>query len=162
MRRFIGFGVAALLLAACNQPAQQVPADAAETTAPEVAVPVEAPVAQTPAPAADNPDFPAGFQPSFGYSIRSRKVEDATNGQSPVRKLVIEFKQGDALTVDKQIEELLLAKGYKRYKTFERGDDLVGDYGNSGKRITVTTTPANGKLKLAEDSLGTVYFVWTE
>ena len=56
----------------------------------------------------------------------------------------------------------LIGKGYKRYKTIERGTDLVGDYGNNGKRITVTTSPANGALQLSEGALGTVYFVWKD
>ncbi|MFC3551478.1 hypothetical protein ACFOLC_10705 [Lysobacter cavernae] len=159
MRRFIGLVAAALFLTACNQPAQQAPAD---STAADAAVPVDSPTVQAAAPAAYNPDFPTGFVPAFKYSIRSRSVEDAAGGKQ--RRLVIEYKDGDAPAIDKQIEELLAAKGYKRYKTFERGDDLVGDYGKSGKRITVTTTPANDnlKMKLAADSLGTVYFVWQE
>lgn len=153
MRRFIGLGVSALLLSACNQPAQ-APVD---TAAPSVDAPT---VQDAAAPVSYNRDFPTGIQPPFEYSIRSRKVEEAEGG--PVRKLVIEFKQGDAATVDKQIEELLVGKGYKRYKTLERGDEVVGDYGNQGKRITVTTTPANGVLQLAEGSQGTVYFVWKD
>lgn len=153
MRRFIGLGIAALLLSACNQPSQ-APGDTAPPTA-------EAPTVQDAvAPAPYNQDFPTGMEPPFAYSIRSRKVEGAEGG--PLRKLVIEFKEGDAATVDRQIEELLTGKGYKRYKTLTPGQDIVGDYGNKGKRITVTTTPADGRLQLAEGSLGTVYFVWND
>lgn len=156
MRRFIGLVAAALLLTACNEPSQQVPAG---TSAADAAVPSDSPTVRAPA---ENPDFPAGLAPMFKYSIRSRSAEDRAEGK--LRRLVIEFKDGDARSVDKELEDLLAAKGYKRYKTFERGADLVGDYGNVGKRITVTTTPVNDnlKIKLAADSLGTVYFVWHE
>ena len=152
MRRLVLVGLAALALAACNQPAPQTAEQpAAQAAAPQAATqPAAAPVS--------NPDFPEGLQPPFPYKIRSRKTEDTPNGQ--VHKLVIEFKQGDRATVDKQIEDLLVAKGYRRYKNFEQGDGLVGDYGNNGKRVTVTTSPADGKLALEPDSLGTVYFVW--
>ena len=100
--------------------------------------------------------------PNFrqGSSRRSKKTEESPEG--PVRKLVIEFKQGDITTVDKQIEELLTGKGYRRYKSLQQGEGLVGDYGNQGRRVTVTTNPANGQLALDADSLGTVYFVWKE
>ncbi len=157
MRRIIGLSIAALLLVACNQPAQQAPVD---TAAGNAAAPVDSPALQGATTATYNPDFPTGFVPTFKYSIRSRTAEDVPGGK--LRRLVIEFKDGDARSVDKQLEDLLAAKGYKRYKTFERGDDLVGDYGNVGKRITVTTTRVNDKLQLAADSLGTVYFVWQE
>ncbi|QNP41430.1 hypothetical protein [Lysobacter solisilvae (ex Woo and Kim 2020)] len=154
MRRIVVLGLASLVLVACNQTAQQPPADT-QSVASAVAQP-EAPAAVP----AVNPDFPTGFEPPFGYKIRSRKTEESPEG--PVRKLVIEFKQGDVATVDKQIEELLTAKGYRRYKSFQQGEGLVGDYGNQGRRVTVTTNPANGQLALAADSLGTVYFVWKE
>lgn len=149
MRRLVFAGLATLALAACNQTAPK-PAEPSATTAPQAST--------QPATQAANPDFPEGLQPPFPYKIRSRKTDDAPNG--PVHKLVIEFKQGDKVAVDKQIEDLLVAKGYRRYKTFEQGDGLVGDYGSNGKRVTVTTSPADGKLALDPDSLGTVYFVW--
>jgi hypothetical protein len=152
MRRIVVLGLASLVLVACTQTAQP-PADSAQPVASTAAQP-EAPVA------AVNPDFPTGFEPPFTYKIRSRKTEESPEGA--VRKLVIEFKQGDVATVDKQIEELLTAKGYRRYKSFKQGEGLVGDYGNQGRRVTVTTNPANGQLALAADSLGTVYFVWKE
>lgn len=158
MRRFIGLGIAALLLTACNMPEQAPANDSAVQGA--AAAPADSPTLQAAAPAKYNPDFPTGFQPPFAYSVRSRAVEDSADGQ--IHRLVIEYKQGDTPTVDKQLEELLVAKGYKRYKTLERGEELVGDYGNSGKRITVTTAPSKGNLKLGDGSLGTVYFVWKD
>lgn len=154
MRRIVVLGLASLALVACSQTEQQPAADTQPTASA---------VVQTEPPAAApsfNPDFPTGFEPPFAYKIRSRKTDDSPDG--PVRKLVIEFKQGDVATVDKQIEDLLVAKGYRRYKTFQQGESLVGDYGNQGDRVTVTTSPANGQLALAADSLGTVYFVWKE
>lgn len=153
MRRIVFLGLAALILVACDQQAQQPPADAQ---------PVASAAAQTETPAipASNPEFPTGFEPPFAYKIRSKKTEESSEG--PVRKLVIEFKQGDVTTVDKQIEELLTVKGYRRYKSLQQGEGLVGDYGNQGRRVTVTTNPANGQLALDADSLGTVYFVWKE
>lgn len=153
MRRIAVLVLASLVLVACNQTEQQPSADA-QPVAPVASQP------ETPAAPAFNPDFPTGFEPPFTYKIRSRKTEDSPEG--PVRKLVIEFKEGDVATVDKQIEELLTAKGYRRYKSLEQGESLVGDYGNQGRRVTVTTSPANGQLALAADSLGTVYFVWKE
>lgn len=153
MRRIVFLGLAALILVACDQTAQQPSAD----TQP-VAANVTPPA--TPAAPAHNPDFPTGFEPPFAYKIRSRKTEESPEGL--VRKLVIEFKQGDITTIDKQIEELLTAKGYRRYKSLQQGEGLVGDYGNQGRRVTVTTSPANGQLALDADSLGTVYFVWKE
>lgn len=152
MRRIVFLGLAALILVACDQAAQQ-PSTDAQPVATNVTPPA------TPVVPAHNPDFPTGFEPPFAYKIRSRKTEESPEG--PVRKLVIEFKQGDITTVDKQIEELLTAKGYRRYKSLQQGEGLVGDYGNQGRRVTVTTSPANG-LALDADSLGTVYFVWKE
>lgn len=153
MRRIVVLGLASFVLVACDQAAQQPPA---------ASQPVASTVAQPEALAVPtvNPDFPTGFEPPFAYKIRSRKTEDSPDG--PVRKLVIEFKQGDVATVDKQLEELLTAKGYRRYKTLQQGEGVVGDYGNQGRRVTVTTSPSNGQLALDADSLGTVYFVWKE
>lgn len=151
MRRIVVLGLASLMLAACNQTAQPPAADS------QSAAPAQP---QAPAAPAVNPDFPTGFEPTFAYKIRSRKTDETPEG--PVRKLVIEFKEGDVASVDKQIEALLTAKGYRRYKNFQQGEGLVGDYGHQGHRVTVTTNPANGQLALAPDSLGTVYFVWKE
>ena len=56
---------------------------------------------------------------------------------------------------------MLIAQGFKRYKSEASHGTLVGDYGKTGHRVTTTTTPAeNSKIKLASDSAGTVYFVW--
>lgn len=108
-------------------------------------------VASTPAPS----DFPEGIVPAFPYKIRSK----AADGE--VRKMVVEFKAGDVTTVDKQLESLLVSKGYKRYKTQTNPDGgVVGDYGASNnRRVTVTTSSGNG-LTLADGSLGIVYFIW--
>lgn len=146
-----------MALAACNQAA---PPPASTAAADQVPPPAVAPVPEAPVAAASNPEFPAGFEPSFPYKIRSKKSEDAADGV--LRKLVIEFKQGDVATVDRQLEESLVAKGYRRYKNFPQGDALVGDYGKDGHRVTTTTTPANGQLQLDPDSLGTVYLVWKQ
>ncbi|WP_296250148.1 hypothetical protein [uncultured Stenotrophomonas sp.] len=156
MRRIYGICMFTLVLAACNGPAT------APVATPSEANPAaDAPTVQSDAASANyNRDFPEGLQMPFEYTIRSRKVEEVDG--AVLRKLVIEFRQGDAPTVDKQVEELLVAKGYKRYKTLERGNDLVGDYGSDGKRVTVTTTPVGGSLQLAEGSLGTIYFVWKD
>jgi hypothetical protein len=151
MRGYLWIGVMAVALAACNR-TEPTPAPAAQPTA-------QTPAPATPAPAA-NPEFPTGFEPPFTYKIRSKKTEPAADGN--LRRLVIEFKQGDVATVDKQIETALIAQGYRRYKTLNEGDAVVGDYGNNGKRVTVTTSPSDGKLVLEPDSLGTVYFVWKE
>lgn len=152
MHRLVILGLAALALVACSQTEPQ----------PSASQPATSTAAQpdTPAAAQVNPEFPTGFEPPFAYTIRSKKTEASVDG--PLRKLVIEFKEGDVAMVDQQIEELLTAKGYRRYKSFQQGKGLVGDYGNQGHRVTVTTSPANGQLALAPDSLGTVYFVWKE
>lgn len=145
----------AIALTACNQAAPPSAEPTVDQAAPSVATPEPAPVQAT-----SNPEFPAEFEPSFPYKIRSKKSEETADGV--LRKLVIEFKAGDVLEVDRQLEQLLVAKGYRRYKNFPQGDAVVGDYGKDGHRVTTTTTPSNGQLQLDPDSLGTVYFVWKQ
>lgn len=99
--------------------------------------------------------FPAAIQPSFPYKIRSQKVE--SDGR---HKLVIEFKTGTVASTDKAVEQLLVSKGYSRSKSLKRNDGMFGDYGKNGSRVSVTTNPADGRLNLAPDSIGSVYFVW--
>lgn len=147
MHRYAYLCLAMFMLAACSQTSNQATADGSPAQA---ATPATQPVA--------NEAFPTGLEPPFAYKIRSRKNEETPSGT--VHALVIEFKQGDVATVDKQLERILLAKGYSRYKNISQGDSLVGDYGKDGQRVTITTSPANGKLKLDPDSHGTVYFVW--
>lgn len=147
MNRYLCLGLISVMLAGCNQSAQQSAAPTGQSAAS-----VQTSGVKT---AITNPDFPTGFEPPFAYRIRSRKIEDDGS-----RKLFIEFKQGDVATVDKQIETILLAKGFRRYKTIDQNGSLVGDYGNAGKRVTVTVNPSIGKPQLDADSLGTVYFIW--
>lgn len=150
MRNAILLGLLLCMLAACKPEGQQ------NSSAPVAAESV-APIAEAPA---FNPEFPLGLEPTFAYKIRSKSVEEAPDGR--LRRLVIEYKQGDVAFIDKAIEAQLLAKNYRRYKTLDQDGGTIGDYGNSGHRITVTTSPDNGKLELAEGSLGTVYLVWKE
>lgn len=155
MRNPILLGLLLCMLAACKPEGQQ---DSPAPVEAEPVAPVVEEVAQ-PAPSF-NAEFPLGLEPTFAYKIRSKGVEETPDGR--LRKLVIEYKQGDVALIDKAIEAQLLAKNYRRYKTFDQDGATVGDYGNSGHRVTVTTSPANGKLQLADGSLGTVYFVWKE
>lgn len=147
MRRYAFLGLAMFMLVACSQTSDQSAAE--HSTAHAVASATQP---------AFNQAFPASLEPPFAYKIRSRKTEETPNGT--VHKLVIEFKQGDVATVDKQLEKILIDKGYHRYKRFSQGNGIVGDYGKDGQRVTITTSPVNGNSKLAPDSQGTVYFVW--
>lgn len=116
-------------------------------------------VAKTEKPSKSHFSLPDGIEPSFSYKVRSKSVAAAPFGQ--VQKMVIEFKKTDAKTVDSELENMLVAKGFKRYRSEASNGALIGDYGKTGHRVTTTATPAeNSKLKLAEDSAGTVYFVW--
>jgi hypothetical protein len=154
MRKLIYLALSASVLAACSAPTPPATQSTTTAEAPTVQAEVAGAAAQ-----AFNPDFPEGVAPGFKYKIRSRKTEATADGQ--LRKLVIEFKEGDLASIDAKVQALLEAKGFKRYKTLEQGAERVGDYGKPGRRVTVTTTPS-GAMKLDPDSLGTVYFVWTE
>lgn len=158
MRRLLITILPIALLAACSAPTppEGQAADAAAGTEKPT---VQAEAGGAPA-AAFNPAFPEGIAPDFRHKIRSRK--DEKSGSETMRKLVIEFKEGDAATIDAKMQSLLEGKGYRRYKTLQTGQDLVGDYGKPGHRVRVTTTPVGENLKLDPDSLGTVYLVWTE
>lgn len=149
MKYRITLGLCALLLVGCSDPSPQQSAEVAAPASEE----------KNPATVA-NPDFPEGIAPEFAYKIRSRSAEETPAGR--LRKLVIEFKEGDVKIIDSQIDEALVARGYRRYKTVDQGESMIGDYGKSGHRITVTTSPKSGKLRLEANSLGTVYFVWKE
>lgn len=107
-------------------------------------------------------EFPPGFTPAFSYRIRSKKLD--IQGSDRYRKLVIEYKEGDVNSVDKSIEGSLSGIGFRRYKNFQQPNGtIVGDYGNAGRRVTVTTTPKQPDMNLLDPgSLGTVYFVWKE
>ena len=149
MKYRIALGLGVLLLVGCGD------------TSPQQSAEVTAPVSEGKRPAAvANPDFPEGIAPGFAYKIRSRSAEETPEGR--LRKLVIEFKEGNVKTIDNQIDDALVAHGYRRYKTVDQGESMVGDYGKNGHRITVTTSPKSGKLRLEANSLGTVYFVWKE
>lgn len=107
----------------------------------------------------ENSPLPDGIKPVFSYKVRSKST--AKTPSSEVRKLVIEFKKADARTVDNDLERALVGKGYVRYKTESSSGNLVSKYSKMDHRVTTTTTSAeNSKLKLAADSVGTVYFVW--
>lgn len=147
MRRLAIILLTVSLLAACsskNEPQPEMPA------APKPSV----------ATVVNNPDFPVGYSPDFAYRIRSRKSEPSAEGVT--RRLVIEFKEGDSRSIDKQIEASLSALGYKRYKAMVQGIGIYGDYGKHGHRISVTTSPSAGQLILSEGSKGTIYWVWKE
>jgi hypothetical protein len=148
MRRRLIAAVALLALAACQK--TETPSAAAQGTIAAPATLASAPVAEPPVAS----PLPEGLAADFAYRVRSRGSE------GNVHRLVIEFQGDDAATIDKKLESLLVAKGYRRYKSLQDGDALIGDYGRDGARITATTTPANGVLQLAADSRGTVYFVW--
>lgn len=104
-------------------------------------------------------EFPEGIVPDFDYRIRSKSSELGAEGI--VRRLVVEFREGDVAKIDKKLEAQLTAKGYKRYKTFINPDGgVVGDYGAPNERRVTVTTSTGTNLALNEGALGIVYFVW--
>lgn len=120
--------------------------------------PAEQTTTAAPAPSIAS-EFPEGIIPDFEFRIRSKSSEPSADGN--VRRLVIEFMEGDVAIIDRKLEAQLTAKGYKRYKTFTNPDGgLVGDYGASNQRRVTVTTSIGTDLALNEGALGIVYFVW--
>lgn len=102
----------------------------------------------------------AGIKPSFAYNIRAKSTAHTAGGS--VQKLSIEFKNTDIASVDRELERVLVAKGYERYKNeVSPAGSLIGDYRNGSHQVKTTTTPVEkSKLKLSADSAGSVYFMW--
>ncbi|WP_269790063.1 hypothetical protein [Stenotrophomonas sp. Iso1] len=149
--RYSVFALMALGMIGCGK--SPVPGDGAASPAKAAAeaVDVSAAVAS---------DFPRGFVPEFSYRVRS-KANDTIDGVE-YKKLVVEFKGGDAVTIDKTVEAGFVRIGYRRYKTLTQNNGaIVGDYGKDGHRITATITPKSDSMSLFDaESKGTIYFVW--
>lgn len=147
----------AVELAGCSDKPAQAAATPQGTPANAASV-----LATTPVAPPNAKEFPSGFVPDFKYQIRSKTTQD--EGIDRYRKLVIEFQEGDAASIDKRVESTLSALGYRRYKNYQEPNGaIVGDYGRKGHRITATTTQAQpGMNMLNPASQGTVYFVWKE
>src|SRR5689334_22934913 len=130
MHRRLIAAAALLALAACQKTETPSAAGTGTIAAPStVAAPATAPVAQAPV----SSPLPENLAADFAYRVRSR------GSDGNVHRLVIEFQGDDAASVDRKLEALLVAKGYRRYKSLHDGDALVGDYGRDGARITATT-----------------------
>lgn len=116
--------------------------------------------ARSPASTTTTNPLPDGIKPSFSYKIRAKSTAHMASGQ--VEKLSIEFKHIDIASVDRELERVLVARGYQRYKNeVSPTGSLVGDYRKGSHEVKTTTTPVEkSTLKLSADSAGSVYFLW--
>jgi hypothetical protein len=154
--KFYALIFVALLLSACKPP--ENPESTGSAAAPEnpSAAQPQAPAASSPAPSM----LPAGLQLTFPHKIRSAGQEQVDG--KVIHRAVIEFMDVDVAEVDSALEVLLVGKGYRRYKTLSRGAEIVGDYARPERRVTVTVSPADGRLVLSEGAKGTIYMVWND
>ncbi|MBB3275584.1 MULTISPECIES: hypothetical protein [unclassified Pseudoxanthomonas] len=146
----------ALLLSACKPPENPESTGAAATAENQAATQPQVPAAGAAAPSM----LPAGLQLTFPHKIRSTGQEQVDG--KVIHRAVIEFMDVDVAEVDSALELSLAGKGYRRYKTLSRGAEIVGDYARPERRVTVTVSPADGRLALSEGAKGTIYMVWND
>lgn len=75
---------------------------------------------------------------------------------------MIEFKSGDAASIDGELQKQLAAAGYQNTRHFTDGTGAIITGYNKGSvdLMTSVTARSNSKLTLAPDSKGTVYYKW--
>lgn len=104
--------------------------------------------------------FPSGLVPTFAYSMRGQKIAAAGGGEE--HRVMIEFKSGDAASIDGELQKQLAAAGYQNTRHFTDGTGAIITGYNKGSvdLMTSVTARSNSKLTLAPDSKGTVYYKW--
>lgn len=104
--------------------------------------------------------FPSGLVPTFAYSMRGQKTVPVGGGEE--HRVMIEFKSGDAASIDGELQKQLTAGGYQSTQHFtDSTGAIITGYDKGGVNLmTSVTARSNSKLTLAPDSKGTVYYKW--
>jgi len=141
MRKLIFFALIGLVLAGCGQSAPGADDGKSFSTEAKTA-------------------FPSGLVPSFPYSVRGEKVIAVGGGDE--HRVMIEFKSGDAATIDSDLQKQLAGGGYQsnRHFTDSTGSIITGYKKGDVDLMTSVTARNVSKLTLASDSKGTVYYKW--
>jgi len=92
--------------------------------------------------------------------MRGQKTVPVGGGEE--HRVMIEFKSGDAASIDGELQKQLTAGGYQSTRHFtDTTGAMITEYDKGGVDLmTSVTARGNSKLTLAPDSKGTVYYKW--